>query len=133
MANTDSKQPSGQHEDLPSVISFQAGTEWSSQMHLDLNGHLIEHPSATFFLRVRGNSPEHGAIRDNDILIVDRALTPHPDSMIVAVIDGALVITPYRALDEHRKPKEPHGRPDRPLANADRAVWGVITYAIHKI
>jgi len=132
MANTDSKQPSGQHEDLPSVISFQAGTEWSSQMHLDLNEHLIAHPSATFFLRVRGNSPEHGAIRDNDILIVDRALTPHPDSMIVAVIDGALVITPYRVLDEHRKPKEPHGRPDT-LANADRAVWGVITYAIHKI
>jgi DNA polymerase V len=133
MAKTNIKRPSGTPGDLPSVISFQAGTEWSSQMHLDLNGHLVVHPSATYFLRVRGNSPDHRAIRDDDLLIVDRALTPGLGSTIIAVIDGALVIVPYQLLARREKQGASGGRLDGSSVNAESAVWGVVTYAIHKI
>ena len=129
----DSNHPSGNQSDLPNVIAFHAGTEWSSQMHLDLNEHLVAHPSATFFLRVKGNSPDHSAIRDDDILIVDRALTPESGSTIVAVIDGALVIAPYRSLAHLEKQRQSDKQPDGPVVNTESAVWGVITYAIHKI
>jgi DNA polymerase V len=133
MSDTNPNRPSKQQDDPSSVIAFHAGTDWSSQMHLDLNAHLVMHPSATFFLRVKGNSPDHAAIRDDDILIVDRALTPGSDSTVVAVIDGTLVVAPYRSLAQHGQ----HGKSDKqfdgPLANAESAVWGVVTYAIHKI
>lgn len=102
-------------------------------MHLDLNEHLVMHPSATFFLRVKGNSPYHGAIRDDDILIVDRALTPDSNSTIIAVIDGALVIVPYQSLIRYRQQTGSGNQLDDPMINTDAAVWGVITYAIHKI
>lgn len=102
-------------------------------MHLDLNAHLVEHPSATFFLRVKGNSPDHGAILDDDILIVDRALTPNSDSIIIAVIDGALVIAPYQSLAQGEKHGKSGKQFDGVLANAESAVWGVVTYVIHKI
>jgi DNA polymerase V len=133
MAKTKTSPSLGKQDDPANVIAFHAGTEWSSQVNLDLNSHLVMHPSATFFLRVRGNSPDHGAIRDGDVLIVDRALTPDSGSTIIAVIDGVLVIVPYRSLVHRGKQGESGRQPDDSLANAESAVWGVVTYAIHKI
>ena len=133
IAKTNMNLPLGKQSDLSSVISFQAGTEWSSEMHLDLNDHLVTHPSATFFLRVNGNSLYHSAIRDNDILIVDRALTPNLNSTIVAVIDGALVIVPYQSLTRCKQQGGSGNQLDGHLMNAEPAVWGVVTYTIHKI
>jgi DNA polymerase V len=45
--------------------------------NLDLNQHLIQHPSASFFLRVEGNSMLGAGIHPGDLLLVDRALKPH--------------------------------------------------------
>lgn len=132
MAHTNTNRHSPKQGDLSSVIAFHAGTEWSSQMHLDLNDHLVTHPSATFFLRVKGNSRDHSTIRDDDILIVDRALTPVLDSTIIAVVDGALVIIPYRLLAQSRTQGESGNQPDSSLVGNEPAVWGVVTYVIHK-
>jgi DNA polymerase V len=133
MENKKRPQSPQKQGELPNVIAFHAGTDWSSQMHLNLNEHLVTHPSATFFLRVKGNSPEHGAIRDDDVLIVDRALSPSPESMVVAVIDGALVIVPYRQLADFQKQGSFGNQTGNRLASVEPSVWGVITYAIHKI
>src|SRR6266516_4578141 len=50
---------------------------------LDLNQHLIKHPTATFFVRVAGESMREAGIHSGDVLIVDRALTPSDGSVIV--------------------------------------------------
>ena len=59
---------------------------------VDLNAHLIKHPSATFFLRVKGESMTGAGIFDNDLVIVDRSLDPMSGSVVIAVIDGELTI-----------------------------------------
>jgi len=133
MAKTNSSPPSEKQDDPANVIAFHAGTEWSSQMHLDLNSHLVVHPSATFFLRVQGNSTDQGIIRDDDILIVDRALTPGASSTIVAVIDGVLVITPYQLLARYEKLGRSSTQSDSPVAGAESGGWGVVTHVIHKV
>ena len=43
---------------------------------LDLNDYLIKHPSATFFVRVVGDSMVNAGIHNNDIIIVDRSIKP---------------------------------------------------------
>ena len=55
---------------------------------LDLNDFLIEHPAATFFVRVTGDSMIGAGINSGDILIVDRALSARSGSIIVAVVNG---------------------------------------------
>jgi DNA polymerase V len=42
--------------------------------NLDLNTHLIKHTSATFFVRVVGDSMKDAGIHTGDILVVDRSL-----------------------------------------------------------
>lgn len=41
---------------------------------IDLNTHLIKHPSATYFLRVTGSSMVEARIHEGDLVIVDSSL-----------------------------------------------------------
>ena len=38
--------------------------------------HLVQHPQATFLLRVRGESVRDAGIFDGDVVLVDRAINP---------------------------------------------------------
>jgi len=53
---------------------------------LDLNQHLIKHPTATFFVRVAGESMREAGIHSGDVLIVDRALSPSDGSVVIAIV-----------------------------------------------
>ena len=59
---------------------------------LNLNKHLIKNNEFTFFVRVSGDSMINVGIFNNDILIVDRSLTPVIHSIVIASIDGELVV-----------------------------------------
>ena len=59
---------------------------------LDLNKYLIKHPAATFFVRVTGDSMIEAGIHTGDILIVDRSLEPADKKVVIAVVDGELII-----------------------------------------
>lgn len=55
---------------------------------IDLNKHLIKHPSATFYGRVKGYSLINAGIHDNDLLIIDRSIEPSNGQIAVCYIDG---------------------------------------------
>ena len=58
----------------------------------DLNELLITHPAATFFWTVRGTSMIGAGIFDGDILVVDRALTPLHQDIVVAEVDNDFTV-----------------------------------------
>lgn len=55
---------------------------------LDFNKELIAHPSATFYARVSGDSMMKAGISDGDIVVIDRALEPRHEDIVVAYING---------------------------------------------
>lgn len=59
---------------------------------LDLNDLMIDNPTATFFVRVAGDSMEGAKIFDGDILVVDRSLQAKTGSIVVAAVYGELVV-----------------------------------------
>ena len=59
---------------------------------LDLNDLLISNPTATFFVRVQGDSMEGARIFDGDILVVDRSVTATDGRIVVAAVFGELVV-----------------------------------------
>jgi len=63
---------------------------------LDLNDLLIDNPTATFFVRVAGDSMEGAGIFDGDILVVDRSVSPSDTSIVVAAVFGELVVKRLR-------------------------------------
>lgn len=102
---------------------------------LDLNQHLIKHPTATFFVRVAGESMREAGIHSGDVLIVDRALTPRDGSVIIAVVNGELTV---KRLAKRQGTlmlvPENQQYPPFPITEATAfEVWGVVTYVIHRV
>ena len=62
------------------------------ESNLDLNQLLIKNPSATFFVKVEGESMSDAGIRTGDTLIVDRALEAKDKNVVIASINGELTV-----------------------------------------
>lgn len=59
---------------------------------LNLNDLLIDNPTATFFVRVQGDSMEGARIFDGDILVIDRSVQARAGMIVVAAVYGELVV-----------------------------------------
>lgn len=103
---------------------------------LDLNRELVEHPAATFYARVVGNSMTPG-IAPDDILLVDRSLDPTDGCIAVCCVNGEFTI---KRLDMSRKaqgimrlvPDNPAYAVIELTEEDDFILWGVVKYVIHK-
>ncbi|QFU01007.1 LexA repressor [Halomonas sp. THAF5a] len=100
---------------------------------LDLNERLVKRPASTFFMTVTGDSMEALGIGAGDLLVVDSAIDPRPGHILVASVEGELVVKRYELLG-HR-PYLTSGNPDyRPIPAADLEcqAWGVVKAVVHE-
>jgi DNA polymerase V len=58
------------------------------QEEIDLNKYLKCNSSSTFIIRVQGDSMIGAHITNNSLLVVDKALKPRHNSIVVAVVNG---------------------------------------------
>ena len=59
---------------------------------LNLHEYMVSNPTATFFVRVTGDSMEGAKIFDGDVLVIDRSLNPKHGSIVVAAVAGELLV-----------------------------------------
>lgn len=102
---------------------------------LDLNRHLVKNPAATFFVRATGQSMTGVGIFPDDILLVDRSLTPKNGSVVIAVVDGELTVK--RLINDDSGvclcAENPHYKPIIISDEMSLDVWGVVCYVIHSL
>lgn len=113
---------------------FPSPSEDYLETPLNLVDHIVQHPSATFFVRAKGHSMEGDGIYDGDILVVDRSLEPEPDNVIIIAVDGELTVKRYQLLGA--RPYLIAGNaeyPPIPLSGHDCHVWGVVTHNVHRL
>ena len=101
---------------------------------LDLNEYLIKHPAATFIVRASGFSMTKVSIYTDDLLIVDRSITPKNNSIVIASIFGDLTVKKLKkkeksfflisANDEYPSIEVKE--------EMECFIWGVVTYIIHE-
>jgi DNA polymerase V len=89
------KQESPLYASRPAA-GFPAPGDDLVEKPLDLNDLLIDNPTATFFVRVSGDSMEGARIFDGDVLVVDRSITPGDGSIVVAAVYGEMVVKRLR-------------------------------------
>jgi DNA polymerase V len=101
----------------------------------DLNEHLIKHPAATFFVRATGRSMVEAGIHENDILIVDRSITPQHGKIVIAVIDGQLTVKRLHIKSGALwlMPENPNFKPLQVKEGSEVIIWGVVTNVIHSV
>ena len=118
----------------PISAGFPSPAEDYVDLKLDLNKFLIKHPSATFYVRVKGDSMKNASIFDGDILIVDKALDPKNDDIAVCVLDGEFTVKRIRRHNDqlYLIPENPDFQPIKITDNDDFKIWGILSYVIHK-
>ena len=118
----------------PVKAGFPSPADDYMEQKLDLNEHLIQHPAATFFVRVEGDSMRGAGINKGDILVVDRALEPTNGKIVVAVINGEFTVKRIRIMEGKicLEAENANYPPIRIEEGWDFEVWGVVTFSIHK-
>lgn len=117
------------------ATGFGAAADDYAQRGIDLNEQLIKNKPATFFMRVNGNSMLGAGIHPGDIVIVDRSLEPRNGKIVIAVVDGEMLIR-YYERHNNRVQLLPATDKLAPLeidAFSQFAIWGVVTYVIHTV
>lgn len=88
--------PDLQAIDLTGGASVPAGFPSPAEDHrgkrIDVIDKLVKHPQATFSMRVGGHSMEGDGIFDGDVILVDRAVRPAHNMIVVAVVDGEFTV-----------------------------------------
>jgi DNA polymerase V len=102
----------------PSGVAVHAGfpnpaTDTTLQ-GIDLNKYLVQHSIATYFMRIEGSAWQDFGIFSNDVLIIDRVLTPRKNDLIIWWEGDSFVLGHRASL---------------PM---DAQTWGVVTTAIHQ-
>jgi len=102
---------------------------------IDLNEHLIHHPSSTFFVRVAGYSMLNTGMHPGDILVVDRSLEPRHGKIVIAALEDELTVKRlYKKAGEIRlMPENEDYEPIEISSEADLHIWGVVTNVIHPV
>ena len=117
----------------PVAAGFPSPADDYIDSAIDLNEHLIAHPSATFFVRAKGHSMLGAGIRDGDTLIVDRAINAKHGDIVVAVLNGDFTVKKLHQKSGLVALQAEHA--DFPLIKiqdgADFEVWGVVTWVLH--
>ena len=114
---------------------FPSPAEDYIEGRLDLNELMIDHPAATFFVRVAGDSMIGAGIHHDDILVVDRSLDPVHGKVVIAVVNGELTVKRlFRQNGTVRLLAENPDYPPIELAEETACeVWGVVTFVIHSL
>ena len=120
--------------DVPTANATGFGSAADDYMDkgIDLNEQLIRNKPATFFMRVQGSSMINACIHDGDIVIVDRSIQPQSGKIIIAVVDGEMLIRRLeKTMNKLRLiPETPRLSPMEVSAYSDFSIWGVVTYVI---
>lgn len=116
------------------AAGFPVPAEDDVETYLDLNTHLISKPSATFLVKVSGDSMILAGINDGDILVVDRSIEPKNGSIVIAVLNSELTVKRLH-LEKGRcylKPENDAYQPIEVESEMTFSIWGVVTSVIHQ-
>ncbi len=101
---------------------------------LNLDDHLVRNPASTFLLRVAGEALADAGIYDGDLLVMDQAVPPLAGNVVLAVVEGAFVLT--------RLSRNAEGQRVMPLIEQNDArssseepvrIVGVARWVIHRL
>lgn len=111
------------------ATGFGAAADDYAERGIDLNEQLIKNKPATFFMRVNGNSMITAGIFSDDVVIVDKSIKPTNGKIVIAVVDGEMLIRRYEKSFNRLFLTAESPRVARIEVNetTDFKVWGVVT------
>ena len=114
---------------------FPSPAEDFKQERLSLDNELIKNKEATFFARVSGQSMVDAGLSDNDLLVIDRSLSPAHNKIAVCFLDGEFTVKRLKVEKDEvwLQPENKNYQPIRITEENDFVIWGIVTNVIKKV
>jgi DNA polymerase V len=101
-------------------------------LSIDLNRHLIKHPSSTYYGKVKGDSMKDAGINEGDLLVIDKSAKVKDNDIAVCFLDGDFILKTIKI--------EPNGcwllpandkyQPIYITEQNDFLIWGIVKHVI---
>lgn len=117
------------------ATGFGAAADDFMERGIDLNECLVMNKPATYFFRMNGDAMEGANIFANDVLIVDRSIKASNGKIIVAVVNGELLVRRFEQSFNKAVLVAENRRHGNILLDefTQFSCWGVVTCVIHII
>ncbi|MDA7706038.1 translesion error-prone DNA polymerase V autoproteolytic subunit [Flavobacteriaceae bacterium] len=114
---------------------FPSPAEDFKQERLSLDNELIKNKEATFFARVSGQSMIDAGLSDNDLLVIDRSLSPAHNKIAVCFLDGEFTVKRLKVEKDEvwLQPENKNYKPIKITEENDFVIWGIVTNVIKKV
>ena len=114
---------------------FPSPADDFKQERLSLDSELIKNKEATFFARVSGQSMIDAGLNDNDLLVIDRSLSPTHNRIAVCFLDGEFTVKRLKVVSDEvwLQPENKRYKPIKVTPENDFIIWGIVTNVIKKV
>ncbi len=99
---------------------------------LDINDLVVKNPASTFFVRVEGDSMVGAGIFSGDVLVVDRSKDPEDGVIVVAAVNGELLVKRL-SIEDRTALLMSENEQYAPIAVGDGEecfIWGVVVGSV---
>lgn len=119
----------------PVSAGFPSAAEDYIDNQINLHGLIVRNPAATFFLRASGDSMLGVGIHDGDLLVVDRSLEASHNRVVIAALDGELLVKKLCRKGGRVVLKSANeGYPDFDISEREHVhIWDIVSYVVHKL
>ncbi|MCF2874463.1 MULTISPECIES: LexA family protein [unclassified Tenacibaculum] len=121
--------------DIGISAGFPSPADDFRETRISLDEELIKNKEATFFAKVSGQSMIGAGLDDNDLLVIDRSITPTNNKIAVCFLDGEFTVKRLRVEGDEvwLQPENP----DYPIIKITEEnnfiIWGIVTNVIKKV
>lgn len=119
--------PSGSKDAADQFAIHKSGN--TSALPLKLDDLLIPRPASTIIFPVRDPYAEQYGLRPGDLLVVDRAVNPADQQLVIISTNNALIIGRHNLQSDKTAPDAPDN-PENGIKLLH--IWGTVTYIIRK-
>jgi len=112
---------------------FESPAADYEEARIDLNDYVSKYPEATFFAKVEGDCMVGSGIFPDDLLVVDRSLTPEQGDVVVGILNGEFVLRCY-FNKENKVYLMPDNKLYKPIELTETTVfqiWGVVPHTVY--
>lgn len=104
------------------------------ERRIDLNELMIQHPSATYFVKAAGDSMAGAGIDEGDLLVVDSARKAKQGDIVIAAVDGEFTVKYLQLYPQVMlKPANKAYTPITIAGEDKLEIFGVVTYIVKSV
>ncbi len=102
---------------------------------ISLDEELVKEPSTTYYARVSGESMIGAGLDNDDLLVIDKSITPKDGKIAVCYVDGEFTVKRLKITKEcvYLMPENDNYKPIKVTKDKQLLIWGIVTYVIKKV